>query len=116
MTARTCTACHGRGQRLRGWAVCPSECRDCGGTGKKPESRAERLRHAAAAMREQNIPGRGYMDDTFLAVADLLDHAAARAESKIQHGGNVSFVWSHERDALAVANAYLLADAKADAL
>lgn len=42
-----------------------------------------------------------------LAVADWLEHAAARAESKIQHGGKESPVWSHERDALAVARAYL---------
>ena len=46
-----------------------------------------------------------------LPVADLLDHAAARAESKIEHGGKVGPVWSHERDALAVARAYLGEDA-----
>lgn len=45
--------------------------------------------------------------DVALAVADLLDHAAARAESKIEHGGWPEPVWSHERDALAVARAYL---------
>lgn len=42
-----------------------------------------------------------------LALADLLEHAAARAESKIQHGGDRDAVWSHERDALAVARVYL---------
>ena len=42
-----------------------------------------------------------------LAFADLLDHAAARAESKIEHGGKPEPVWSHEADALAVARAYL---------
>jgi len=42
-----------------------------------------------------------------LAVADWLDHAAARAESKIEHGGKPEPVWLHERDALAVARAYL---------
>jgi hypothetical protein len=41
-----------------------------------------------------------------LAVANLLDHAAARAESKIQHGGIESAAWSHERDALAVCDAW----------
>lgn len=30
----TCRACHGRGTRLHGWAVCPGPCRDCDGTGK----------------------------------------------------------------------------------
>lgn len=42
-----------------------------------------------------------------LAVADYLDHAAARAESKIAHGGGAEAVWSHEHDALTVARAYL---------
>jgi hypothetical protein len=42
-----------------------------------------------------------------LAVADWLDEVAARAESKVKHGGNDAAVWSHERDALAVARAYL---------
>lgn len=29
-----CTACHGRGSRVHGYAVCAAECRDCGGTGE----------------------------------------------------------------------------------
>lgn len=29
-----CTACHGRGSRVHGHAICAAECRDCGGTGE----------------------------------------------------------------------------------
>jgi hypothetical protein len=46
----------------------------------------------------------------WLAVADLLDAAAGRAESKVARGGLSSAVWSHEIRALAVARAYLGAD------
>ena len=42
-----------------------------------------------------------------LAVALWLEHAAARAEMKLLHGGGTEAVWSRERDALAVARAYL---------
>lgn len=42
-----------------------------------------------------------------LAVADWLDHAAARAECKIANGGGEGPVWSHEHDALSVARVYL---------
>ena len=66
---------------------------------------AEKLRQAADVMRHDAL----LVDaDRFLrAVADSLDHAAARAESKIRRGGKPEPVWSHERDALAVAEAYL---------
>lgn len=40
-------------------------------------------------------------------LADLLDHVAARCESKIGHGGKAEPVWSHERDALALARSIL---------
>lgn len=30
----TCKACHGKGQRLHGLAICPKACEDCGGTGE----------------------------------------------------------------------------------
>lgn len=42
-----------------------------------------------------------------LAVADWLDHEAARCESNEEHGGNPTAVWSRAADALAVARAYL---------
>ena len=28
-----CLKCHGRGQRVHGYAMCPGPCKDCGGTG-----------------------------------------------------------------------------------
>lgn len=42
-----------------------------------------------------------------LSVADMLDHAAARAETKVRLGGDSTAVWSHEKDALAIARTYL---------
>lgn len=73
---------------------------------------AETLRRAATGLRdewgEKPLGTAWHRERDFhLAVADWLDHAAARAESKIQHGGKEGPVWSHERDALAVAAAYL---------
>lgn len=38
-----------------------------------------------------------------LAVADALEHAAVRALTKVEHGGRPRPVWSHERDAVAIA-------------
>ena len=32
--ATKCLACHGRGERVHGWAICPGPCKDCGGTGE----------------------------------------------------------------------------------
>lgn len=49
----------------------------------------------------------GWSPVVALAVANLLDNAAARSETKVQHGAVPRHVWSHERDALAVAAAYL---------
>lgn len=71
---------------------------------------ADVLRQAAAQIRNDHggIVSRCTQEGRrWLPVADLLDHAAARAESKIEHGGKPDPVWSHERDALAVARAYL---------
>jgi hypothetical protein len=42
-----------------------------------------------------------------LVAAELLEHVAARAKSKIEHGGNARAVWSSERDALRLACTYL---------
>lgn len=42
-----------------------------------------------------------------LAVADWLEHVVARSQTRISLGGKPGPVWSHERDALAVARAYL---------
>lgn len=30
----TCKACHGRKERLHGWAICSGPCQDCNGTGQ----------------------------------------------------------------------------------
>lgn len=43
--------------------------------------------------------------DVGLLLADLLDNVAGRAESKIAHVGKETAVWSHARDALALAAA-----------
>lgn len=32
----SCKACHGKGSRIHGWAMCPAPCRDCDGTGTTP--------------------------------------------------------------------------------
>ena len=42
-----------------------------------------------------------------LAVADWLSGMAARAESKLAHGGDETAVWAHEHHALKVALTYL---------
>lgn len=67
---------------------------------------ADLLRRAAASMREQHGPDH-VRHDMWSAMADWLDHAAARSESKVRHGGNERVVWSQERDAVEVARTYL---------
>lgn len=56
-------------------------------------------------MREQHGPEheRHVM---WTAMADWLEHSAARWESKVKHGAVERVVWSHEADAFAVARAY----------
>lgn len=67
---------------------------------------AARLREAAELMRAQHGPEH-QRHVMWNAIATWLDHAAIRAESNIEHGGASRHVWSHQRDALAVADAYL---------
>lgn len=70
---------------------------------------ASLLREAAARLRDEWIDLDPGVRPTafYLAVADWLDGMAARAESKIKHGGDSTAVWSHEIHALTVARAYL---------
>lgn len=66
------------------------------------------LREAARSMREQHgseHPRR----EMWAAMADLLDHAAARGEACIEHGAVPRHIWTRERDATNVAKAYLAA-------
>ena len=68
------------------------------------------LREAASRMRAHSTDAPPLAAAVALAVADWLEHAAARAECKIEHGGGRDPVWSHERDALAVARVFLGTD------
>lgn len=45
VTTTTCPECHGAGERIHGWAMCPAPCVTCDGSGVVLVAAAEGVRH-----------------------------------------------------------------------